>query len=200
MTSFDPAAESLDDLVARHRRPAPDRPARRGRLAVHVALGLVAALAIRGYVAETFSIPSGSMERTLLVNDRVLVDKLSYDFGDIERGDVVVFDGTGVYDRPGEGQYYIKRVIGLPGDTVRCCDAEGRVTVNGKPLQEPYLFEDNHRPFGPIVVPAGHLFVMGDHRSDSFDSRDVGTVAQTAVVGKAELRVWPVGRLGWLSK
>ncbi|WP_103501779.1 MULTISPECIES: signal peptidase I [Streptomyces] len=180
------------------------------------------------FVMQAFLIPSGSMEETLHVGDRVLVNKLAYRFGDIGRGDIVVFDGTGsfVHDASEPGPVarvlraaggavgltpsgdtdYIKRVIGIGGDRVVCCDAEGMITVNGKQLEEPYLYpgdEPSATPFD-IEVPAGRLWVLGDHRSDSSDSRDHlgspggGTVAEGRVIGRAEAVVWPPSRTGGL--
>jgi signal peptidase I len=170
------------------------------------------------------------MERTLLVKDRVLVNKVVYDFRAPQRGEVIVFRGvdswkpetvspppTGVIGKakaqigglvglaaPDEKDF-IKRVIGTPGDQVRCCDPQGRVTVNGKPLDEPYVFDNNpldSRAFGPVTVPAGRLFVMGDHRGGSQDSRAYigasdgfkGTVPIDSVIGRAFVKVWPVAR------
>jgi signal peptidase I len=92
----------------------------------------------------------------------------------------------------------VKRVIGLPGDTVQCCDPQGRVIVDGVPQNEPYVFEDNHDPFGPVVVPKGQLFVMGDHRSASSDSRYNGTIPESSVIGHAFVRIWPLSHLGTL--
>ena len=163
-----------------------------------VVVALALALLIKTFVVQAFYIPSESMENTLLTNDRVLVNKLVYHFRDIERGDIVVFSGVDSWDPeveieepsnpvaavgrwvgtafgfvPGEKDY-IKRVIGIPGDTVKCCDTEGRITVNGVPLDErSYLYPGDmpsERPF-EITVPEGRLWVMGDHRSVSLDSR-----------------------------
>ncbi|WP_242424801.1 signal peptidase I, partial [Frankia sp. EI5c] len=93
----------------------------------------------------------------------------------------------------------IKRVIGVGGDVVACCDSAGRVTVNGKGLDEPYVYENDFREFGPITVPDGDLWLMGDHRSRSSDSRQNGPVPQDKVIGRAFVRVWPIGRSGVLS-
>jgi len=157
---------------------------------------------VRTFVVQTYRIPSGSMEKTLhgctphCNNDRVLVDKLSYKLHAIHHHDIVVFHATGTWVAAvGGPEDIIKRVIGLPGDTVQCCDAQGRVTVNGVAQVEPYVFEDNHDAFGPILVPKGQLFVMGDHRGDSSDSRYNGTIPESSVIGHAFLRVWPVTRL-----
>jgi signal peptidase I len=189
------------------------------------------ALLIKTFLLQAFFIPSGSMERTLLVKDRVLVNKIVYDFRQPQRGEVIVFRGvdswapetttpppTGLVAKatrsvgglvglaePDEKDF-IKRVIGTPGDVVQCCDAQGRLMVNGKPLDETkYLFEDDHRVFGPITVPEGRLFVMGDHRGNSQDSRAYitdqfkGTVPIDQVIGRAFVKVWPVARWGGLS-
>jgi signal peptidase I len=158
---------------------------------------------IRAFLIQAFYIPSESMEHTLhgcsgcSGNDRVLVWKLGKHFGDPGRGDVVVFDGRGSgFSDSDEEKDFVKRVIGIPGDRVMCCDAEGRVVRNDKSLDEPYLFEDNHEPFGPIVVQKGELWVMGDHRSHSSDSRVNGPVPIDRVVGRAFLIVWPPSRIG----
>jgi signal peptidase I len=129
-------------------------------------------------------------------DDRVLVDKLSYKLHGIHRHDVVVFKATGNWIAVvGGPEDIIKRVIGLPGDTVQCCDAQERVEVNGVPQNEPYIYQNNDYAFGPIVVPKGQLFVMGDHRSDSSDSRYNGTIPESSVVGHAFIRVWPIPRI-----
>jgi signal peptidase I len=210
------------------RRSGPKRPPKKRSLwkeipvLVIIALGL--ALLIKTFVVQPFYIPSGSMEKTLNVNDRVLVNKMIYHFRDPKRGEIVVFniDGTGfesqaqplappsniisrgvrnlenLFGLGPNNKDFIKRVIGIGGDTVACCDDAGRVTVNGKPLDEPYVFEDDHRSFGPVTVPKGQLWVMGDHRGDSDDSRGSpgqppnGTVPISKVVGQAFVRVWPL--------
>jgi signal peptidase I len=196
-------------------------------LVMLIVIALVIAVVIKTYAIQAFFIPSGSMENTLEINDRVLVNKIVYDTRSIHRGDIVVFNGDGSWD-PGvplpansnfaekfvsgfasmfgfghPGDILIKRVIGLPGDTVACCDAEGRVTVNGVPLNEQsYLYpgavpsEDRFN----IIVPPGRLWVMGDNRSISDDSRDHegdpggGTVPENAVIGRAFVIIWPVDR------
>src|SRR5205814_2249276 len=163
------------------------------------------AVLIRTFLFQAFFIPSGSMQNTLEIGDRVLVNKVVYDTRQPARGDIVVFRGTDTWasevpvdqgstnfltklgrtlgdlvgiSQPGEKDF-IKRVIGLPGDVVECCDAQGRVTVNGQALDEPYIFENSPldggraggpahtcgpRAFGPITVAPGNMWVMGDHR------------------------------------
>ncbi|SBW27653.1 signal peptidase I [Candidatus Protofrankia californiensis] len=217
------------------RRPAARTP-RGGRgsfareLPLLVLIAFLLALLIKAFLIQAFWIPTVSMERTLLVNDRVLVNKLVYRFRDVHRGEIVVFngDGTGferaetlitppsnVFSRAvrsvqgvlGLGapsdKDFIKRVIGVGGDTVACCDAQGRVTVNGRPLDEPYVYENSPigggREFDPVKVPPGELWVMGDHRSESSDSRVNGTIPESKVVGRAFVRVWPLGRMAILT-
>jgi signal peptidase I len=197
-----------------------------------VALGL--AMVIKAFLIQAFFIPSGSMEKTLhgcygCSGDRVLVNKLVLRFRDVHRGEIVVFNGvdswtpevtttqpSNVVQRiarnigsaigiapPGE-EDFIKRVIGIPGDVVQCCDAKGRVTVNGAALTEPYVYQDDHAPFGPVTVPKGRLWVMGDHRGFSADSRahigdpGGGTIAESHVIGRAFVKVWPPSRIGTL--
>jgi signal peptidase I len=196
-------------------------------LVILVAIALVIAVVIKTYAIQAFFIPSGSMENTLEINDRVLVNKIVYDTRSIHRGDIVVFNGDGSWD-PGTplpansnfvekffsgfasmfgfghpGDILIKRVIGLPGDTVACCDAQGQVTVNGIPLTEQsYLYPGDapsQQRFN-IVVQPGRLWVMGDHRSISDDSRDHegdpggGTIPENAVIGRAFVIIWPPSR------
>jgi signal peptidase I len=167
------------------------------------ALACCAVLLLVGhFVVEPFQVPSSSMENTLKVGDRVLVDKLAYRFGGTpQRGDVIVFDGKDSFDTT-SGTDYVKRVIGIGGDHVRCCDTHGRVTVNGKAIDEPYLHPGDvpsRTPFD-VIVPLGRLWVMGDHRDDSADSRSHlgdpggGTVPVGEVIGRAEWIAWPLGR------
>lgn len=187
-------------------------------LAAGVLVGLV-----RVFLVQTFVIPSGSMEPGLHVGDRVVVSRLDYRFGQVDHGDVVVFDGEGVFAPPnpppsalsrlgdsvahalgtpvGETAY-VKRVIGVAGDRVACCDDRGRVTVNGHPLDEPYVYPGDQPSAMTFnqVVPPGRLWVMGDHRSSSADSRDHlgdpggGMVPVDQVVGRVVAVWWPWNR------
>ena len=175
--------------------------------------GLVVVLVNR-FVVQPFTIPSGSMENALAVGDRVLVNKLSYDFGGApHRGDVVVFDGRGSFvdtetqdTADSTGNDFVKRVIGVGGDTVKCCDAHGRITVDGVALDESsYLYPGaapSSFPFD-VQVPAGELFVLGDNRAVSADSRahlgdpGGGFVPVSRVIGRAEWVIAPVGH--WRS-
>jgi signal peptidase I len=165
-------------------------------------VALALAFGVRAYAVQTFYIPSGSMEQTLLVNDRVLANKLVYRFRDPHRGEVIVFAPPANW-QPEAGQtHFIKRVIGIGGDRVVCCDPGGHVTVNGRPLSEPYIFPGNPAATGPfdVVVPAGRLFVMGDHRADSLDSSrhlefDSGTIPLSSVAGRAFAIFWPISRI-----
>ena len=173
---------------------------------------VLATTMVRTFLVAPFSIPSGSMEQTLHVGDRILVDRLSYRFHDVRRGDIVVFDGTEAFGRLGTGNGetdYVKRVIGLPGDHVMSLGTEnhgnGVVYVNGTPLRESaYLYPGEAASDGAfsVDVPAGHLWLMGDHRADSLDSRahtgepGGGMVPIDKVLGRVMLVVWPLDRLG----
>ncbi len=191
-----------------------------------VAIALLLAVLIKTFAIQAFWIPSGSMENTLEINDRVLVNKIVYHTRSIHRGDIVVFNGDGSWD-PGKvpvqgnifqqfasgfasmfgfghpGDILIKRVIGIPGDRVACCDAQGRVTVNGVPLNEgSYLYPGSAPSLirFDITVPPGRLWVMGDNRFYSDDSRDHqgdpggGTIPESAVIGRAFVIIWPPSR------
>jgi signal peptidase I len=207
-------------------------------LPVLLLIAFVLALVVKTFFVQAFFIPSGSMEQTLhgcpgCTGDRVLVNKVPYWFGSPEPGDIVVFKGPDTWTpevrvaapgnwfsgaliwlgravgvAPPSEDDFVKRVIATSGQTVRCCDAQGRVTVDGKPLDEPYIYENTpmeSRPFGPVTVPQGRLWVMGDHRSASADSREhmtdrySGTIGVNDVIGKATLIVWPVNRLALLG-
>ena len=210
-------------------------------LPVLVLVALVIALLIKSFVVQAFYIPSGSMQDTLAIGDKVLVNKLVYHFRRIQPGDIIVFDGAGSWNAPAvsrassdpvvraydatlrplfhsiagifgtsPGQTdYIKRVIGVPGDRVACCDARGLVAVNGVPLHEAsYLYpgdQPGNAPDGEsghfrLTVPAGRLWVLGDDRAISDDSRGHvddpgnGTVPESAVIGRAFMIVWPPSR------
>ncbi|MGB4836294.1 MAG: signal peptidase I [Nostocoides sp.] len=210
--------------------PSP-RAARRARkpwpVWAHVILALVLVAVLRNFVAQSFYVPSGSMIPTLQVGDRVVVAK----FGtDVRRGDIVVFDGTEIFGggarepwkgtlgqvassiagvfgiNPGEKDY-VKRVIGVGGDRIVCCDAAGRLTINGQSVTEPYLAageSPSQTPFD-VVVPPGRLFMMGDNRGNSADSRahlgdpGGGMVPLADVIGSPLVRYWPLGRLDGMS-
>ena len=156
---------------------------------------VLVALLLRASLFQAFWIPSESMESTLLTNDRVLVNKVSYRLHDINRGDIVVFERPD--DEPGAIRDLIKRVIALPGETVEATD--GSVYINGQRLVEPYLEEGVVTDdFPPTVVPEGEIFVMGDNRGNSQDSRWFGSVSEERVVGRAFVFVL-AGRAGRLA-
>lgn len=166
-------------------------------------LTVVIFLGIQTFVAQPYKVQQSSMENTLLPDQYVLVDKLTPRWAPYVRGDIIVFDPPATWSGA-NGVPFIKRVIGLPGDHVQLRD--GKVYVNGDPLDEPYIFtSDGARtepaPGGPAewLVPAGELFVMGDHRDQSADSRTFGPIEMSHVVGRAWLRYWPVERFGILA-
>jgi signal peptidase I len=157
-------------------------------------VALLVAIGMRTFVVQTFWIPSGSMEPTLNVNDRVLVDKLSYHLHAVHRGDIIVFAkppgevlGPGIND-------LVKRVIGLPGETIS--GENGQVYINGKPLAEPWLPKGVVTgEFPPVHIPPGYYFVMGDNRGDSTDSRVFGPISGSLIVGRVVLRIWPLSHI-----
>jgi signal peptidase I len=174
-------------------------------LAIVVVIALVVSLAVRTWVVRSFFIPSGSMENTLLVGDRVIVNELVPGLVPLRRGDVVVFEDPGGWLGQTRGADLIKRVIGLPGDRVSCCDALGRLEVNGRAIDEPYveLPPGVDRVSGvdfDVIVPDGAVWVMGDNRWNSADSRAHGAVPIRDVVGRAVVISWPVTRWSWLSR
>jgi len=184
-------------------------------LPVLLGVAIVVAIVVRAFVLQTFYIPSESMENTLLIRDRVLVNKLVYDFRSPHRGEVIVFKAPEDWRSDPSEEDFIKRVIGVGGDHIVCCDAQHRLVINDHPLDEPYIYADpdgvadlaSDEPFD-ITVPKGRLWVMGDHRSHSGDSRynylrfknvDQGTIAESSVIGRAFVVFWPFNRAKWLS-
>ncbi len=169
---------------------------------VLVVLALLVAVGLRLYAFQTFSIPSGSMEPTLMVGDRIIVDKLAVDWGTIHRGDIVVFYSPPREDCGGtRDPILVKRVIGIPGD--RLYSLANTIYVNGRPLREAWSHTEPlgppaiASPTRPVVVPAHRYYMIGDNHSDSCDSRYWGTVARSAIIGKVFVRVWPLTRLAY---
>jgi len=172
-----------------------------------VGVALVIAFLVRGFSLQQFYISGPSMEATMFQDNRVLVNKLSYRLHDIHRGDIVVFDRVTTDGVAVQHDDLIKRVIGLAGDTISI--SECVVSVNGKPIDESYLnaydlaqsnLDDRCRipEMAVTTVESGHLFVMGDNRPQSFDSRMFGTIEQSLVIGRAFVIIWPLGSFRWL--
>jgi signal peptidase I len=159
-----------------------------------IALSAVLAFGIRHFVAEARYIPSGSMLPTLQINDRLIVDKVSYRFEAPQRGDIVVFNPTSTLEQQNFHEAFIKRVIGLPGDRIEV--KAGQVLVNGKPLPENYLQEAPNYEFKPVTVPPNQYMVLGDNRNNSYDSHYWGFVPREKIIGRAVVRFWPLNRLG----
>ena len=159
-----------------------------------LATAAVLAFGIRTFVAEARYIPSSSMENTLEINDRLLIEKISYHFRQPQRGDIVVFSPTEKLIRQNFKDAFIKRVIGLPGETIEV--KGGRVYVNNQPLREKYIRQSPQYDYGPVIVPDGQYLVLGDNRNNSYDSHYWGFVPQGNIIGRAAVRFWPVNRLG----
>jgi signal peptidase I len=223
------AAGQAPDAAGTPPRRKHARPKKRSfwrDLVVIVVAALALTILLKAFVVQVFSIPTGSMETTLLPGDRILVSKIVYRFRPIARGDIVVFSGSGSWDPvaqapsnplariwddavnlvgiAGPQTDYVKRVIGIPGDHVVCCNAGGQITVNGVPLSESSYIYPGAAPSEVrfnITVPVGRLWVMGDDRGDSDDSRyrmadpGNGTIPESAVVGRAFLIIWPLSRV-----
>jgi signal peptidase I len=227
-----PKAGSKSPRSGRRRRPSFWR-----ELPILVVVALVLTFLIQTFLAKVYVIPSGSMETTLhgctgCVNDRVLVDKITYRFRDPQPGDVVVFRGPDSWrseftvDEPAsplvrglqglgsliglappDEKDFVKRVIAVGGQTIACCDPRNRVLVDNKPLEEPYIYylpeagPARQAPFGPVTVPADELWMMGDSRNNSADSRvpGHGAVPLENVIGQARLIVMPFDRFGTIA-
>ncbi|CCH77879.1 Signal peptidase I [Nostocoides japonicum T1-X7] len=211
--------------------PAARRPHRFARLVIEVCIAVLLVVLVRTFVVQSFYVPSGSMEPTVMPADRVLVDRLHGASG-LRRGDIVVFDGTEAWNavrsaepeggalgrilRPVQSALgidpqetdYLKRIIGLPGDHVVCCTASGHLTINGAEVVEPYLpsgMRASEVTFD-VTVPSGKLWLMGDNRPESADSRahlgdpGGGMVPESDVIGRVTLRFWPVSRWGTMER
>jgi len=223
-----PPTAPADTTTTPAGREVAPRHATRLRWLVVVVVALLVTLVVRGFLVQSFYVPSASMQPTLQPGDRIMVTRV----GTVHRGDVVVFDGsttfaaggstgpapTGLVTRVVSGMAsllsvqthesdYVKRVVGVAGDHVVCCDAQGALSVNGVAVREPYLYPGD-KPSDltfDVTVPAGHIWVMGDHRSDSADSRahlgdpGGGMVRLDDVIGRAALVYWPLGRTATLS-
>jgi len=184
-----------------------------------LAVALLLAFLLRTFVVQVFYIPSSSMEPTLSVNDRMIVEKITYRFREPVRGEIVVFEGESLVDRaledttgerlvrivgqflgvvPANARDFVKRVIGLPGDEILI--REGIVSVNGVPIDEPYVVFDDPSDYGPVIVPEGSLFFLGDNRPNSSDSRrSLGFVPEDKVVGRSYAIIWPFGNASLLT-
>lgn len=192
-----------------------------------IVTALLISLVLKTYIVQNFYIPSGSMENTLQINDRIVVNKMTSEEKDLNRGDVVVFKDTKGWLSPlpkaeqnnslmdkamqaiglmpeNNNQYMVKRIIGMPGDTVKCCDADGRILINGEPIDETYLYagdQPSDRYFF-AEVPEGKVWVMGDHRSNSADSRahrnteGNGFIDIADISGRGSFIVWPLENAG----
>lgn len=182
-------------------QPSPRQPSWHGQqenLRI-LLLALAIALVVRLFIAEPRFIPSNSMEPTLHIGDRLIVEKLSYRLRSPQRGDVVVFNPPPQLTALGysSGQAFIKRVIGQPGQTVQV--SQGQVQVDGRALVEPYILAAPNYEMVPVEVPPGYVFVMGDNRNDSNDSHVWGVLPQTNIIGRAVFRFWPLPRFGSLT-
>ena len=202
--------ESIPEPPPIQKKPAKKKGSFWRELPILLGAAIVVAILVRTFVLQTFWIPSRSMEHTLENNDRVLVNKLIYDFRDPHRGEVIVFTSPVDWRQLPNQKEFIKRLIGLPGDHVTG-DNQGHVSVNGVQLDETFVDTDAgvvNTPFD-IVVPPDRLWVMGDNREESADSRyhyetsshdlTEATIPESSVIGRAFVLFWPFGRATWLS-
>ena len=200
--STDPPSEEAGDDAVPHASPPPTHRLRDSVVVVLVAL--LAAVLLRVFVVESYFIPSTSMEPTLRVGDRILVNKLSYDFHGVHRGDIVVFSRPPAENCGGAVvPDLVKRIIGLPGETISL-SGNGHVVIDGKVLHETWLPASQQGttypgPSGtsydldhPYKIPSNNYFDMGDNRRDSCDSRYWGPISKSLIVGKVDVRIWPL--------
>ena len=193
-----------------------------------VGVALILSILVRTFVIQAFYVPSASMENTLQENDRIIVSKISTQLTGIDRGNVIVFHDPGgwlgegfpnPYDTPvgrvlqaigivpsNSGNDLVKRVIGVANDKIECCDAQGRIMVNGVGIDSPYIKdgETTDQVTFNVLVPEGNVFVMGDNRGNSEDSRfhldkNNGMVPVSEIIGRVAMRIWPIGRIGGIE-
>lgn len=157
-----------------------------------IIVALVLALIIRAFFLQVFWIPSGSMEPTLDISDRIVVDKVSYHFRRPNRLEVIVFRQTGAFDAAKKD--LIKRLVGLPGETLQV--KKGVICINGSAIEEKHSMRQDFADFGPVAIPMDAYFVMGDNRPASADSRYWGFLPRKNIIGPAFLRIWPITRFG----
>ena len=187
---------SLDKESTKTSQPSPENPWIEA--AKTIVTAAILAFGIRTFVAEARYIPSSSMEPTLLINDRLIIEKISYHLHDPKRGDIVVFNPTKALQERNFKDAFIKRVIGLPGDTIQV--KNGIVYVNGGALSENYIAQKPEYNYGPVTVPPGQYLVLGDNRNNSYDSHYWGFVPKDKFIGRAFVRFWPFDRLGMLDQ
>lgn len=193
-----------------------------------VGTALILSVLVRTFLIQAFYVPSASMENTLQENDRIIVSKVSTQFTGVNRGNVIVFHDPGSwlgegfpnpYDTPvgrvlqaigivpaNSGNDLVKRVIGVANDTVKCCDTQGQIMVNGVGIKEPYVKEGSvtDQVTFEVLIPEGNVFVMGDNRGNSEDSRfhldkNNGMVSLEEIIGRVAIRIWPLDRIGGIE-
>ncbi len=204
----DPSGGAAQDLATESETPEDEAPKRKARRSakqrlfewgIVVAVAVVAAVLLRLFVVQTYFIPSASMSPTLKVGDRILVNKLAYDFHGVGRGDIIVFNAPKKVASSclTNDKVLVKRVVGLPGETIS--DRKGVVYIDGKVLHETYLPKNDPStytaPFAPVHIGPNNYFVMGDNRTQSCDSRYWGTVQRSEIIGKVDMRIWPPSRI-----
>ncbi|MFM1778243.1 MAG: signal peptidase [Actinomycetota bacterium] len=209
-------------------KKAKKKPSIGRELLTIVGTALILSILVRTFLVQAFYVPSASMEDTLQENDRIIVSKISTRFTGIDRGNVIVFHDPGgwlgegfpnPYDTPvgrvlqaigivpaNSGNDLVKRVIGVANDKIECCDAQGRITVNGVVIDESYTKDGvtSDQVTFSVLVPEGNVFVMGDNRGNSEDSRfhldkNNGMIPVEEIIGRVAMRIWPVGRIGGIE-